>query len=89
MRFKNNKKATTVVLFIGQRSFYNAIVKRKGAPRKEVVVMAEDIDELFDMSGLGDVDYAEMLLALLNANGDGFYADPEYPEYNDEGGFDE
>ena len=51
--------------------------------------MEEDIDELFDMSGLGDVDYAEMLLALLNANGDGFYADPEYPEYNDEGGFDE
>lgn len=48
--------------------------------------MEEDIDELFDMSGLGDVDYGEMLLALLNANEDGFYADPEYPE---EGGSDE
>ena len=48
--------------------------------------MEEDIDELFDMSGLGDVDYAEMLLALLNANEDGFYADPEYPVFTDEGG---
>lgn len=51
--------------------------------------MEEEIDEFFDMSGLGDVDFSEMLLALLNANGDGFYADPEYPEYDGEGGSDE
>ena len=48
--------------------------------------MEEDIDELFEDSGLGDVDFSEMLLALLNAKEDSFYADPEYPE---EGGFDE
>ena len=58
-------------------------VKRRSVPRKGVVKMEEDIDELFEDSGLGDVDFSEMLLALLNANGDGFYADPEYPEYNE------
>ena len=48
--------------------------------------MEEDIDELFDMSGVGDVDCAEMLLALLAAEREEYYADPEY---DDEGGFDE
>ena len=51
--------------------------------------MEEEIDEFFDTSGSGDVDFSEMLLALLNANGDGFYADPEYPDFTEEGGSDE
>ena len=49
--------------------------------------MEEDIDELVDMSGLGDVDFSEMLLALLSAEQQDF-TDPE-PDYDHEGGEDE
>ncbi|MBO4934553.1 MAG: hypothetical protein IJL83_06780 [Clostridia bacterium] len=49
--------------------------------------MEEDIDELFDDSGLGDVDFSEMLLALLAAEEQDF-TDPE-PDYDYEGGEDE
>lgn len=50
--------------------------------------MEEDIEELFDDSGLGDVDFSEMLLALLAAEEQDF-TDPE-PNYDyEEGGEDE
>ena len=50
--------------------------------------MEEEIEELFDDSGVGDVDFSEMLLTLLAAERRDFYTDPE-PDYDYEGGEDE
>lgn len=51
--------------------------------------MEEEIEELFDYSGVGDVDFSEMLLTLLAAERRDFYPDPE-PDYDyEEGGKDE
>ena len=47
--------------------------------------MEEDIDELFDSSGAGDVDFSEMLLALLARDQQELFEEPD----NEEGGADE
>ena len=47
--------------------------------------MDEDLDELFDDSGAGDVDFSEMLLALLARDRQDHFEEPD----NEEGGADE
>jgi len=61
------------------------LVKRRDAPQKGGVKMEEDIDELFDSSGAGDVDFSEMLLALLARDQQELFEEPD----NEEGGADE
>ncbi len=51
--------------------------------------MEEEIEELFDDSGVGDVDFSEMLLTLLAAERRDFYTDPEPDCDYEEGGKDE